>query len=125
MGYAKNDLDLFSKNQFNNEINTKDIGFKDKEGFLYITGRASHDIKISGYRINLNELEKNLYERFKKKFYCKKIKDKILVITKYKLDNTIIKKYLNKLTSLNELYFSVNTNFRIQRTNSGKINYNF
>ncbi len=41
---------------------TGDIGYWDKEGNLFFLGRADNQIKISGYRIELEEIEQNMLE---------------------------------------------------------------
>ena len=41
---------------------TGDIGFQDKEGFYYVTGRKDNLLKVGGYRINPQEIEDILLE---------------------------------------------------------------
>ena len=36
---------------------TGDIGYKDEDGYLYVSGRKDRIIKVSGHRINLQEIE--------------------------------------------------------------------
>ena len=43
--------------------NTGDIGYIDKDGYVYVTSRAEDEIKISGHRISTGSLEEvGLYE---------------------------------------------------------------
>ena len=58
-GYAKSCLDL---NSFDNkiELKTGDIGYQDKKGKFFISGRKSRFIKIYGYRLNLDYFEEKL-----------------------------------------------------------------
>jgi acyl-coenzyme A synthetase/AMP-(fatty) acid ligase len=39
---------------------TGDLAYKDKNGNFYIVGRNDNVVKIQGYRIDLNEIEKNM-----------------------------------------------------------------
>ena len=41
---------------------TGDLGYKDKEGYLYVTGRKDNLLKIGGHRINPQEIEDVLLE---------------------------------------------------------------
>ena len=58
-GYAESYLDL---NSFDNnvELKTGDIGYQDKKGKFYISGRKNRFIKIYGYRLNLDYFEEKL-----------------------------------------------------------------
>jgi acyl-CoA synthetase (AMP-forming)/AMP-acid ligase II len=38
-------------------LNTDDFGFRDEEGFLWITGRAGEFLKMRGYRVSFAEVE--------------------------------------------------------------------
>jgi long-chain acyl-CoA synthetase len=41
---------------------TGDLGFRDREGFFFVTGRKDDQIKIDGHRVNLQEIEDTLLE---------------------------------------------------------------
>jgi len=41
---------------------TGDLGFRDREGFFFVTGRKDDQVKIDGHRINLQEIEDTLLE---------------------------------------------------------------
>ncbi len=41
---------------------TGDIGFKDQDGFFFVTGRRDDQVKIDGHRINLQEIEDTIIE---------------------------------------------------------------
>ncbi len=49
---------------------TGDIGSLDEEGFLYVTGRKSRFVKVRGYRISLDELQKELSQELKSQVVC-------------------------------------------------------
>ncbi len=60
LGYAENRDDLARGDDTKNCLPTGDIGYEDKDGFFYITGRLKRFVKISGNRIGLDELEQEL-----------------------------------------------------------------
>ncbi len=44
-----------------NILYTGDLGYKDDDGFIYIAGRKDDIIKRGGYRLNISEIEKEIY----------------------------------------------------------------
>lgn len=49
---------------------TGDIGWMDPEGFLYLTGRKSRFVKLRGYRMSLDELQRELGSRLECTVIC-------------------------------------------------------
>jgi long-chain acyl-CoA synthetase len=41
---------------------TGDLGFVDKDGFFFVTGRKDNQVKIDGHRVNLQEIEDTIVE---------------------------------------------------------------
>lgn len=60
-GYYKDD-DATAKVLDHNGYHTGDLGFSDKEGFLYVVGRKDNAIKVGGHRINPTEIEDVIME---------------------------------------------------------------
>ena len=59
LGYANNIQDL-RKSKKLKLLFTGDLGYKDKDGFYFISGRKNRIIKMNGLRYSLDEIEKEL-----------------------------------------------------------------
>jgi long-chain acyl-CoA synthetase len=60
---GKNVIDGYWNSEFtekftNNWLKTGDLGYLDKEGFLYLTGRKDYVINVGGEKVNPEEIEK-------------------------------------------------------------------
>lgn len=78
-GYAQNLGDLeFWENQ--SELLTGDLARVDSEGYYYITGRIKRIVKLSGNRINLDEVERFLDNKTNHSFKAIGIEDKHLCL---------------------------------------------
>jgi len=59
MGYASKDADLAAPAQ-TPVLETGDLGYRDAQGFFFITGRKSRFVKLSGKRVSLDVLNDQL-----------------------------------------------------------------
>ena len=64
LGYATSREDLWVDRIESTVLATGDVGFIDSDGFLTITGRVKRFTKVFGLRVNLDEVEKALANRF-------------------------------------------------------------
>ncbi len=87
-GYAQNSRDLeYWENQ--KELLTGDLARLDQDGFYYITGRIKRIVKLSGNRINLDEVERFLAEKTNHSFKSIGVDDKYLCLFYLDTDSVI------------------------------------
>lgn len=60
MGYAESAEDLLREDEMRGRLVTGDLGRLDSEGRLYLTGREKRIAKVSGIRVDLDEMERIL-----------------------------------------------------------------
>jgi acyl-coenzyme A synthetase/AMP-(fatty) acid ligase len=60
MGYATGRPDLALGDELGGRLHTGDLGYLDEDGCLYISGRTKRISKVSGYRVDLDEVEARL-----------------------------------------------------------------
>lgn len=59
-GYATERAHLTRGDDFGGTLRTGDLGWRDPDGFHFITGRLSRFVKVAGNRIGLDEIEQRL-----------------------------------------------------------------
>jgi acyl-coenzyme A synthetase/AMP-(fatty) acid ligase len=121
LGYALNYKDLSKSDENNQILRTGDLAKKDKDGFVYITGRKLREIKIYGHRINLDELEMLLKNRGIK-CACLGLNDKIIIFHNQKI-HTKIWKIVSDFTTLNLNYFKIYYIKKIPINENNKTSY--
>lgn len=64
LGYAGKAEDLGKENEFHYVLHTGDMAKMDAEGYYYITGRKKRFLKLYGSRVNLDEIDQIVKNRY-------------------------------------------------------------
>jgi len=125
LGYAEMREDLSKGDELNGILYTGDLGYKDEDGFFYVTGRMKRFIKIFGLRINLDEVQKMVENHFGISAACTGKDDllKVLVHSEDKLAEVNVKNEILKMYKLNFKSIVVKSTNQIPTNSSGKYDY--
>lgn len=125
LGYAETVDDLSKGDELNGFLSTGDLGYKDEDGFFYVTGRMKRFIKIFGLRINLDEVQKMIENHFKISVACTG-KDELLNILVHSDDHLTevkVKEEVMKMYKLNFKSLIVKSTNQIPTNTNGKYDY--
>jgi long-chain acyl-CoA synthetase len=123
MGYAMSRADLGNGDEMNGRLETGDLGRLDWDGFLYLTGRTKRFAKIAGYRLGLDEIEKELFSVCP--VACLDLGEKIAVAHEQESE-TALKARVRELADSYKVpssSFALRKIAQIPRASSGKIDY--
>lgn len=126
LGYAETTDDLSKGDELKGILFTGDLGYKDADGFYYVTGRMKRFIKIFGLRINLDEVQKMIENHFGISAACTGKDEllKILVHSDDHLTEVKVKEEVMKMYKLNFKSIIVKSTDQIPTNSSGKYDYN-
>lgn len=79
LGYAQSRDELADGDVQGGVLRTGDLARRDEDGFFYITGRAKRFIKVSGNRVNLDEVESMLAAELQRAVACAGADDDLVV----------------------------------------------
>lgn len=100
MGYAYSRNDLLKGDENKGRLTTGDIGYIDKNGYLYVTGRKDKMVKINGLRVDLESIESRLKERYGYNFEIEYDGNELFV--KGELFVEDIREFVSKLIGINK-----------------------
>ena len=124
LGYAYTGEDLIHGDDNCGFLKTGDLAKFDEDGFYFITGRKKRFVKIFGNRVNLDECENLLKEKFNLTDIACTGNDKKICI--YINDDNLslqVSSFLSKLTHLHPSVFTVKAVDEIPKNSSGKVLY--
>jgi len=122
LGYAECKEDLTLGDENIGRLHTGDIAFFDENKFYFIVGRIKRFIKLFGNRVNLDELEKLLFD-INIESACTG-KDNALVIYILKPeDKDLVREFLTKKLGIHLSVFDIRIIGEIPRNASGKTLY--
>lgn len=121
LGYAESYKDLELGDLMKSVLYTGDLGYKDEDGFLYITGRKKRIIKINGARFSLDHLEQILMSNGVNAA-CIALENKISVFITTKTLADIVRSALKDL-GVSKTQYSVNILNEFPLNSNGKIDY--
>jgi len=124
-GYASclRDLETFDSDPL---LRTGDIARCDEEGYFYITGRLKRIIKLSGHRINLDEIEAFLKRELGNgALACHGVGDKFLyiILSDYQISEECVTQLLSQRLQLHPRSIRINYVDAIPLTPNGKNDY--
>ena len=122
LGYAKSFKDLTKEDQNKGILKTGDLAVKDSDGYLYITGRKSRDVKLFGHRVSLDEVEQIL---FKKGYNCRccGFDNKVTIFHIASTYNGEILKHISKQTHIHLDCFKLKHIKEFPLNENGKVSY--
>jgi len=124
LGYAESKTDLLKGDERGGRLETGDIAVRDSEGYYSIVGRKKRFLKIYGNRVNLDEMERLIKNRFDgADCVCSGTDDKMQIFV---TDSSLagpVREFSAKYTKLNTQAFIVKTIDAIPRNEAGKILY--
>ena len=80
MGYAESRADLAKGDELRGVLRPGDLGYRDADGFFFVTGRKKRFLKIFGLRVNLDEAETMLEVRLGRPVACVGRDDLLLAV---------------------------------------------
>lgn len=122
MGYAKERMDLSKGDKNKGVLYTGDLGYKDKEGFIYLCGRKSRFAKIYGKRIDMAYLERELERELGKSVVLLSDDKKIILYTEPEQSRRALE-YVQSKTGIYAGVLEYKDICNLPRNEYGKIRY--
>lgn len=123
MGYATCREELSLGDVFSGEYHTGDIARRDKDGCYYIVGRKSRFLKLLGFRVNLDESERLIRDKFGVDNVCMGTDDKMIIYITDSEYRESVKEFMSNKTRLYSSLFEIRYIDKIPRSQTGKIMY--
>lgn len=122
MGYAECLEDLAKDDEMGGVLCTGDTATVDEDGYFTITGRLKRFLKLFGLRINLDDVEKKLEQKFHIPLACTGSDDKLVVVIEQGEYIEAIKAEIEELYHLHKTAYKVKV-LSIPHFANGKTDY--
>lgn len=123
LGYAESGEDLIKGDERHGRLETGDLAKFDSEGFYTIVGRKKRFLKMFGKRINLQEVEHILRQKFNIEVAATGVDDKMKIFVTDENFLKDIAPFLSEKLNLHPAAFSVKFIAEIPKNSSGKVIY--
>lgn len=116
LGYAAGGDDLCRGDDWHGELRTGDIAEWDEDGCLYITGRIKRFLKMSGYRISLDEIDERVMNDIHVRCVSSGTDDHLVIFVLSEEDKNAVQDYVRRKISV------VRPVFRVVRIDAFPVN---
>ena len=125
LGYAETRGDLARGDEMRGVLRTGDLGRRDEEGFFYLTGRLKRFIKLSGARVNLDDVEKLLVDAFDAQLGCIGADDRlsVVLVESSAVTDAAIREFLRMRCDIYPGLVTVGRRPELPYTANGKLDY--
>lgn len=123
LGYAECREDLAKGDERGGILETGDMAQFDNDGYYYIVGRKKRFLKIYGNRVNLDEVERMIKERFESEVACAGVDDHMYIFVTDGGQAELMREFVISKTKLNTAAFKVIKIDEIPKNDAGKTLY--
>lgn len=123
LGYAECLEDLALGDENNKKLITGDMAKTDEEGFYYIVGRKKRFLKIYGSRVNLDEVERMIKDKYLTECACTGSDDSLIIYITNENLTDLISSYVIETLGISKFAFSIKLITDIPKNESGKVQY--
>ena len=125
LGYAESRNDLARGDELHGVLRTGDIGRRDDDGFFYLTGRLKRFIKVSGARVNLDDVESMLVNAFDAELACVGADDRLVVVLRENatVTDSVVREFLRARCDIHPGFIQIERPGALPYTANGKLDY--
>lgn len=124
LGYAERGEDLALGDERHGILHTGDMAKRDEDGFYYIVGRKKRFLKIFGNRVNLDEIDRLIKDKFDNTEVASSgIDDHMYIFVTNHEQSEDIRNFVIHMTKLNPTAFKIVVIDEIPKNDSGKVLY--